>query len=379
MIRSEDTFSNDVSALDTAETLDREKKRDNDRLLSQTQEQSQSNIFFILFALLFGLKGQTADELKDNEFINKVSDSFNLNVDKIVETSMNVSNGSISIFEGAKQLSESVKPVDVDWSKANEIDLAELIKNDGPSVLNPDLIERMESDPKVKQMVQWTFDAAEKEGIDGTLLANQFWQESRFDPNAVSPAGAQGVAQFMPFHEGKWGLEDSQDFFDPKASINAGAKFMAHLTEKTGSQQLALVAYNGGQKAIEYVEDNTNGDMTIDTWMKFMAQERAEKGEGTSNLWRNETFNYVKKIDSAYWGTDTVANAEAKTTELTANFDTAKTTTQPLDTDPKQPVPLMLAFNGNEGVNEIKTAATIDFTNFTIDDLLKPPTTTLGG
>ena len=337
--------------LQTGEDSFEKKRAENARI--QQLNNGQNGVYFMLFSLLFGLGDENDDAEDKNSLASQLSAAFGLNLDDIFNTSQQIKSGGLSLTEGAERLSSSVNYNNVDWSQANKINIAQLIRNDSPTALHPDLIDRMEKDSKVKQMVEWTFDAAKREGIDGTLLANQFWQESRFNPNAVSPAGAKGVAQFMPFHKGKWGLESGNDFFDPKASIDAGAKFMSHLTERTGSQQLALVAYNGGEKAIDYVEKNLSGNVSINEWMSFMDHERSTKGVGASNLWRNQTFDYVKKIDSTFWDPNLLAKAESKSTQLASTFVSAKASDQPLDTDKTQPNPL--PFDG-KGVDQVALA-----------------------
>ena len=67
--------------------------------------------------------------------------------------------------------------------------------------------------------------------------------ESNFNPNAVSPAGAQGIAQFMPATAAAYGLRDP---FDPVAAIDAQARLMGELLGQFGSVELALAAYNAG-------------------------------------------------------------------------------------------------------------------------------------
>ncbi|WP_335338131.1 lytic transglycosylase domain-containing protein [Thioalkalivibrio nitratireducens] len=69
--------------------------------------------------------------------------------------------------------------------------------------------------------------------------------ESNHDPNAVSHAGAQGIAQFMPGTARDMGLNDP---FDPYASIEAAGKYMRHLWDKPYIHTLedALAAYNAG-------------------------------------------------------------------------------------------------------------------------------------
>ena len=69
------------------------------------------------------------------------------------------------------------------------------------------------------------------------------WQESRFKPEAVSRAGAQGVAQFMPGTARLRGLEDP---FDPIQTIAKSAQLLRDLRRQFGNLGLAAAAYNAG-------------------------------------------------------------------------------------------------------------------------------------
>jgi hypothetical protein len=84
--------------------------------------------------------------------------------------------------------------------------------------------------------------------VSPALLAAQLMAESGFDPNAGSPAGAQGIAQFMPGTAAAYGLDDP---FDPVAAIDAQAHLMSDLLRQFGSPELALAAYNAGPGAVE--------------------------------------------------------------------------------------------------------------------------------
>jgi Transglycosylase SLT domain/D-alanyl-D-alanine carboxypeptidase len=89
--------------------------------------------------------------------------------------------------------------------------------------------------------------AAARWGVSAGLLAAQLAAESNFDPDAVSPAGAQGIAQFMPATAAAYGLRDP---FDPEAAIDAQAHLMSDLLERFASIPLALAAYNAGPGAV---------------------------------------------------------------------------------------------------------------------------------
>ncbi len=73
------------------------------------------------------------------------------------------------------------------------------------------------------------------------------YAESNFNPFARSPAGAEGIAQFMPGTAQAYGLSDP---FDPEAAIAARARLMRELLGRFGSVPLALAAYNAGAGAV---------------------------------------------------------------------------------------------------------------------------------
>lgn len=76
------------------------------------------------------------------------------------------------------------------------------------------------------------------------------WRESRFDPAAISPKGAQGVAQFIPATARRRGLDDP---FNPAAALKASAAFLADLRAEFGSLGAAAAAYNAGEGRLRRV------------------------------------------------------------------------------------------------------------------------------
>jgi soluble lytic murein transglycosylase-like protein len=89
--------------------------------------------------------------------------------------------------------------------------------------------------------------AAQRWSVSAQLLAAQLYAESGFNPFARSPAGAEGIAQFMPGTAAAMGLTDP---YDPGAAINAQAHLMRDLLGRFGSVPLALAAYNAGPGAV---------------------------------------------------------------------------------------------------------------------------------
>ena len=89
--------------------------------------------------------------------------------------------------------------------------------------------------------------AAQRWNVSATLLAAQLYAESNFNPFAVSPAGAQGIAQFMPGTAAAIGLRDP---FDAERAIDAQAHLMRDLLRRFPAVPLALAAYNAGPGAV---------------------------------------------------------------------------------------------------------------------------------
>src|ERR1700757_2786930 len=85
--------------------------------------------------------------------------------------------------------------------------------------------------------------AAAENDLPVDFFARLIWQESRFDPAAVSRAGAQGVAQFMPATANRRGLADP---FDPLEAIAQSARLLRDLHREFGNLGLAAAAYNAG-------------------------------------------------------------------------------------------------------------------------------------
>jgi soluble lytic murein transglycosylase-like protein len=83
-------------------------------------------------------------------------------------------------------------------------------------------------------------DAALRQGIDPGIFVRQIEAESAFNPNAVSKAGAVGIAQILP----SW--HPDVDPTDPYASLDYAARLMRGYIVYFGDWRRALVAYNAG-------------------------------------------------------------------------------------------------------------------------------------
>ena len=135
----------------------------------------------------------------------------------------------------------------------NETSIAET-----PAVETPAKItaERIPLPPIAKPVVHRTVEevcetltqAAESNHLPVPFFISLLFQESRFQPEVVSSAGAQGVAQFMPETAASMGLENP---FDPLQAIPASARLLRNLVSQFGNLGLAAAAYNAGPKRIQ--------------------------------------------------------------------------------------------------------------------------------
>lgn len=118
--------------------------------------------------------------------------------------------------------------------------------------------------------------AANENNVPKYLLAKLLYTESAFDVNAVSSAGAKGIAQFMEGTAKEFGVNRE----DPESSINGAAKYLSKAYNKFGDWKLAVASYNAG-----------------------MYNKELEQGM-IPNI--TETQNYVKKI----FGSSSIQNYE---------------------------------------------------------------------
>ena len=93
------------------------------------------------------------------------------------------------------------------------------------------------------------FHAGEREGIDPRFIHAIIKQESKYDPDAHSPAGALGLMQLMPATAKRF---DCNDLKDEACNVDAGTKYLAWLLKRfDGDVKLALAAYNAGEGTVD--------------------------------------------------------------------------------------------------------------------------------
>jgi hypothetical protein len=108
---------------------------------------------------------------------------------------------------------------------------------------------RAEPRPSVDDICRTLAQAATDNELPEEFFTRLIWQESRFDPAAVSPAGAQGIAQFMPQTAAMRGLANA---FEPLEALRESASYLRELrTTFRGNLGLAAAAYNAGPGQVE--------------------------------------------------------------------------------------------------------------------------------
>ncbi|MBP7843752.1 MAG: lytic transglycosylase domain-containing protein [Proteobacteria bacterium] len=155
--------------------------------------------------------------------------------------------------------------------------------SDNPEVLNKQTLEMLFPRPYFGEFQKATQTAS----TDPYLLLSVARQESSFNPLARSPANARGIMQILPSTARVLSGNRYTNLYSPEKNIKLGAQYMAQLTERFGSVEKALAAYNAGpNRVVEWEKRYPVSNMLL-----FM-----------DLIPFRETRNYVTKIlCNNYW------------------------------------------------------------------------------
>ena len=151
---------------------------------------------------------------------------------------------------------------------------------------------------------------ADRYGFDWRLIAAQMYQESHFDPGAISRAGAIGLMQLMPATAESLGFANPHD---PESGIHAGIKYLAHLRSRFDKRipmdqrtWLALAAYNIGFDRVRRARAlASESGLNPDKWfgnVEFAMRQMTRADQNSRVGCRcGQAIVYVRRIRSLYY------------------------------------------------------------------------------
>jgi Transglycosylase SLT domain/SPOR domain len=178
--------------------------------------------------------------------------------------------------------------------------------------------------------------AARTHSLPVAFLTRLIWQESSFRANSISPAGAQGIAQFMPKTADERGIANP---FDPEEAIPKSAELLADLKQRFGNLGLAAAAYNAGPaRVVKWLAGHGNlpaetrdyvlniaghpvedwiGDAAAETITDSAISSKLSCSQAIASIRRSETRSVAASALFAPWGVQ-LAGSFSKAAALAA-------------------------------------------------------------
>ncbi len=234
---------------------------------------------------------------KDSDF--KIID-LNLNFSKNQQSSLRIER--VEILKGIGLNQEAISEL-IHFSKKNPepnklIHLSSYLKDLGNYKMSINLVSRVSYSEELHHLFYPSAfaaeveDASKKNSIDTLLILSVIREESRFDAEARSIAGALGLMQLMPQTAQRFAkhvnvdLKNSNELYDPKTNILIGSNYLKNLITMFNSIPVAIAAYNAGEDAVR-------------DWLKKFKYKTVD--EFIEDIPYNETRNYVKRVLTTYF------------------------------------------------------------------------------
>lgn len=159
--------------------------------------------------------------------------------------------------------------------------------------------------------------SARTQSLPVAFLTRLIWQESSFRPSAISPAGAQGIAQFMPKTADGRGLANP---FDPEEAIPKSAELLADLKQRFGNLGLAAAAYNAGPSRVaNWLAGHGNLPAETRDYVLTITRHRVEDWTGGAAA-ETITGSAISSMPSCLQATAAIRRSEPRSVAASALF-----------------------------------------------------------